>query len=373
MERLSGLVVTQQGAAPGTVSFDSLIRSVDGEPGADDAGRIILPGFVDAHVHGGGGADTMDGADGVRTLARFHLEHGTTTIVPTTMTNPWERIMDALLGVARVRSEADPDLPDIPGAHMEGPFISRNRLGAQPDHVLVPDPQLVDQALASGVLKVVTLAPEVRGTTAAARAFARAGACVSLGHSTADPDEAAEVLHAVSLAGGTAGFTHLYNAMGGLAARQPGLVGSALTSPGVFAEVIADLQHVHPVAIRLAHAVLGTQLMFVTDAMRATGTSEGESELGGQAVFVSGGRASLADGTLAGSILTMDQAVRNARSMGFTWPQVASAVSGAPARYLGLGDRGALAPGLRSDLVVLNSDLSVAEVWLGGRRVHATA
>src|SRR5690554_413414 len=123
------LLPGQGGLEPASLRFSRTIEAIESAPSAPD-GHIILPGFIDVHVHGGGGADTMDGADGVRTLARFHLRHGTTTILPTTITNPLERIMAALEGVRQVRGENASDLPDIPGAHLEGPFISRDRLGA---------------------------------------------------------------------------------------------------------------------------------------------------------------------------------------------------------------------------------------------------
>lgn len=360
---LRGQVVTKEGLLPAAVAFGPHITSVT--PGAAPGDRIILPGFIDVHVHGGGGADTMDGAAGVRQLAMFHVKHGTTTIVPTTITNPLDRIFSALAGVAEVRAAADSSLPDIPGAHLEGPFISPRRLGAQPPDQLLPEAQLVAELLATGVLSVVTLAPELPHAAEAARVFTAAGVRVSLGHSAGTDVDALELYRA----GTATGATHLFNAMGGIEGRAPGLAGAALTAAGVHAELILDLQHVAATSFRVAHRALGSNLLLVTDAMRATGLGDCESELGGQPVTVSRGRALLHDGTLAGSVLTMDQAVRNARALGCSWEQTAELAAGAAARYLGLGDRGSITPGKRADFVVMDPDARLLEVWVAGRQV----
>ena len=361
---LSGQVLLPTGLEPAELNFGELITGVT-RTGNAAADRYILPGFIDVHVHGGGGGDTMDGAEGVRQLARFHAGHGTTTILPTTITNPTERIMAALLGVREVALERRHDLPDIPGAHLEGPFISRNRLGAQPDFVLEPSDPFLQQVLDLDVVRVATIAPELPGAIAAAQAFNAAGVRVSLGHSTDDGTFASAVLQALP----TAGFTHLFNAMGGIEGRRPGLAGTALASSTAYAELVYDLQHVHPDVMKLTLNARPEHLLFVTDAMRASGLGDGPTELGGQPVTVEGGRALLGDGTLAGSILTMDQALRNALASGVSWTQAASLTSGAAARYLGLDDRAEIAAGKRADLVVLNSDLQVEEVWVLGRRL----
>ncbi len=361
---LSGQVLLPSGLEPAELHFGEAITGVE-RSGRAPADRFIVPGFIDVHVHGGGGADTMDGADGVRKLARFHASHGTTTILPTTITNPAARILDALLGVREVALEARHDLPDVLGAHLEGPFISRARLGAQPDFVLEPSDPLLQQVLDLDIVRVVTLAPELPGAVAAAQAFSAAGVRVSMGHSTDDGTFASVMLEALP----SAGFTHLFNAMGGIEGRRPGLAGTALAASEAFAELIFDLQHVHPDVMKLALNARPDHLLFVTDAMRASGLGDGPTELGGQAVTVTAGRATLEDGTLAGSVLTMDQAFRNALASGVSWLQAASLTSGAAARYLGLDDRGEIAAGKRADLVVLNSDLQVESVWVQGRRL----
>ncbi|MFO7546301.1 MAG: amidohydrolase family protein [Trueperaceae bacterium] len=423
MRRLEGTLVLPDGLARGAIVYDDVgdgdsggrITDVEvfervADPfGASSAGVVdevepsgaravaeppfVLPGFVDGHVHGGGGADTMDGAEGVRTMARFHLHRGTTTLLPTTITNPWENVVAALAAVAEVAHEARAahgrrsagegrvahggraaqeghasaaPLPSIPGAHLEGPFISPQRLGAQPPFTLEPAADRVAELLEMDIVRVVTLAPEIPHAAEAAETFARAGVRVSFGHTVADAEQVAAVAQRVRSVGGTVGFTHLFNAMSQLVGRAPGVVGAALADEAAFAELILDFHHVHPTSFLAALAAKPQRLSLITDAIRACGAGEGESELGGVPVRVEGGTARLADGTLAGSVLTLDQAVRNATAIGVPLHVASRLASSVPASYLGLADRGALTAGLRADVVVLDGDLQVLEVVVGG-------
>lgn len=366
VQGLSGHIVTPGGIVPGRVTFGATVAGVEAGPGAAD--RYVLPGFVDTHVHGGDGADTMDGPAAIATLARFHLRHGTTTLLPTTITRPWPEVLDGLRGVAEACATPVADGARLHGAHLEGPFVNPRRLGAQPPFAIHPAPDRVAAALATGIVRVVTIAPELPGADAAIAAFVAAGVRVSLGHSAADYDRATAAIAAIHAAGGVAAGTHLFNAMGGIEGRVPGLAGALLASPVAHAELILDTHHVHPGAFRLAHAALGDRLMLITDAMRGAGTWDGESELGGQPVLIRGGVARLAGGSLAGSVLTMDAALRHAVAAGVALPAASALASGNAARYLGLDDRGAIAPGLRADLVVLDEALRVQEVWMGGER-----
>lgn len=367
MTRLSGRLVLPQGIVAGRLEFGEHITGL--EPGPDVSGPYILPGFIDTHVHGGGGGDTMDGVGGVRTLARFHLAHGTTTLYPTTMTNPWASILRALDGVRQVQAEADPTLPDLPGVHLEGPFISPHRLGAQPPNTLEPTAAQIDELLSYGVIRLVTLAPEMPGVAEAARRFAAAGVRVSVGHTTADYGTVSAFAGTVREAGGTLGFTHLYNAMGGLTGREPGVVGAALTDRSAYSELILDLHHVHPASFLTALSAQPDTLHLITDSIRANGLGDGETELGGQQVTVKNGAATLSDGTIAGSTLTLDQALRNALSLGVGLAQVSRMLSATPARYLGLPDRGELVTGRRADLVVLDDAFQVQAVYVAGRQL----
>lgn len=370
MTRLEGRLVLPQRIVAGRLEFGKTIVGLTADPGA--SGPYLLPGFIDTHVHGGGGGDTMDGPDGVRTLARFHLAHGTTTLYPTTMTNPWDAILYALDGARQVQADADPTLPDIPGVHLEGPFISPRRLGAQPPCTLEPTTAQVDALLAYRVIRLVTLAPEMPGVGEAARRFAETGIRVSVGHTTAAAGTVATFAKTVRDAGGTLGFTHLYNAMGGLAGREPGVVGAALADPYAYSELILDLHHVYPASFLTAMRAQPDGLHLITDSIRASGLGDGETELGGQRVSVRDGAATLPDGTLAGSTLTLDRALRNALTLGVDLAQVSRMLSTTPARYMGLTDRGELRPGLRADIVALNDDFQVQEVYVAGKKVSGS-
>lgn len=362
---LSGQVFTPGGPKPARLSFGSVIESIEPDSTAPEE-VYILPGFIDTHVHGGGGGDTMDGPAGVRQLALTHARHGTTTLLATTMTAPWPQVVSALRGVATVMAEGATGGADLLGAHLEGPFISPDRLGAQPPNACLPLPELVEEVLALGVVRAVTLAPELPGALEAAIRFAAAGVRVGLGHTTASFEQTWAVLDAVREHGGRSAGTHLFNAMGGLSGRQPGPVGALLTHPAASLELITDGHHLHPASIALTLLAAPERALLVTDAIRATGMGDGPSELGGQQVTVRDGKATLADGTLAGSVLTLDLALRNLLKLGYPLDLISRLLSENPARSLGLPDRGRLAEGLRADVVVLEADLRVRQVYVGG-------
>lgn len=367
MTDLDGHLVLPDRIMPGRLSFSDRIHAA--EPRSAVPERYILPGFIDGHVHGGNGADTMDGVQAIHTLSRFHARHGTTTLLPTTITRPWADVMEALHAVAEVVRTQVPEGPMIPGAHLEGPFVSPHKLGAQPPYAIPPTADRVAEALETGCVRVVTLAPELPHAQTAIKQFAEAGVRISLGHTVADYDTSYAAICQICAVGGVAGGTHLFNAMPPITGRNPGPV-TALMCSDAYAEMIFDTHHVHPATFRLAHRVMGGRLVFVTDAMRATGLPEGLSQLGGQDVMVKDGTARLPDGTLAGSVLTLDQALRNALNAGTPLLEAAALLSTNPARYLGLTDRGTLEAGKRADCVVLDSAFMVQEVWVGGTRIH---
>ncbi|MFT8346781.1 N-acetylglucosamine-6-phosphate deacetylase [Gluconobacter oxydans] len=366
MSHLDGRVVLRDRIVSGRVSFDSHIRDITPLPEASE--RYILPGFIDGHVHGGGGADTMDGTAAIETLSRFHLAHGTTTILPTTITAPWADVMDALRAVAEVCDRGVQAGPRIHGAHLEGPFVSPHRLGAQPPFNIEPTAERVAEAIGTGCVRVVTIAPELEHSSTAMQTFARAGVRVSLGHTTTDHAGAERAICLVCAAGGTIGATHLFNAMSPIEGRRPGPVTALICSDVAYGEMILDTHHVHPASFRLVERVMGNRLLFVTDAMRGTGEADGPSQLGGQDVVIRDGVVRLPDGTLAGSVLTLDQALRNAVDAGISLPKAARLVSANAAAYLGLHDRGTIAPDFLADFTVLDERLQVIEVWVNGER-----
>ncbi|OUI96081.1 N-acetylglucosamine-6-phosphate deacetylase [Acetobacter indonesiensis] len=367
MPNLSGHLVLPDRIIAGTLEFSETITTVSETASVPD--RYILPGFIDGHVHGGNGADTMDGVSAIHTLSRFHATHGTTTILPTTITRPWADVMDALHAVAEVVRTQIPNGPVVHGAHLEGPFVSPHKLGAQPPYAIPPSAERVNEALATGCVKVVTLAPELDHAEQAMERFVAAGVRVSMGHTVASYEQTEHAICRVCAAGGIAGATHLFNAMAPITSRKPGPV-TALMCSDAYAELIFDTHHVHPATFKLAHKVMGDRLLFVTDAMRATGLPEGPSQLGGQDVIVKDGAVRLPDGSLAGSVLTLDVALRNALQTGTPLVKAAALLSTNPAAYLGLTDRGTLEAGKRADYVVMDSAFMVQEVWVGGQRIH---
>ncbi len=253
------------------------------------------------------------------------------------------------------------------GAHVEGPFISPGRLGAQPPETLEPTPERVREVLDTGVARAITIAPELPGAFIAAQTLVHAGVRVGVGHTLADVETVSAFVQAVQQWGGQSCATHLYNAMGGVEGRIPGPPGALMADPHAFLEVILDNIHVHPTSFRLACAAAPGRVVLVTDAMRAAGLGDGESELGGQRVTVKNGEARLLGGSLAGSVLAMDVALRNAVKAGLSLGAASQMTSQAPARSIGLLDRGQLESGLRADFVVLDRDLNVRSVYVGGR------
>ncbi|SDY04743.1 N-acetylglucosamine-6-phosphate deacetylase [Lysobacter enzymogenes] len=361
---LQGRILTPAGWRRGRIGFGARIESIedDGAGGGADE-RIVLPGFIDLHVHGAAGVDLMQGFDVARTITRAHVRYGTTALLGTTMTAAEDDIAAALRGLAAVIAAPDPDAAQILGVHLEGPFISPHRLGAQPPLTVEATLESVQRLHALAPIRVLTLAPEIGRHTELIPALCALGIRVQLGHSAGTYEEGLAALRA-----GASGFTHLFNGMTGVDHYKPGIAAAALAH-AEYAELIPDLQHVHPGAIRLALRAI-PRLYAVTDATAATGMPDGEYALGSQRVHKCLGCVRLASGSLAGSALTMDQALRNLVEVGLDLADAAQRVSTFPADYLGLSDRGRLEPGARADLVVLDAQLRVAEVYVGGRRVE---
>lgn len=364
---LRGAILTPGGFLAGTLSFDAegRIAGIDGEPvspeqARDGAGPLLLPGFVDLHVHGAGGRDVMEGGDAALQVARRHARHGTTALLATTMTAPYEDLEAALRGVGELCRAGAPGAARVLGVHLEGPFINRGKLGAQPDFARPVSLDELRRLHALAPVRLLTLAPEVPGNMDAIEALCAAGFRVQVGHTTGTYEDGQQ-----ALARGARGFTHLFNAMTPLHHRMPGMVGAALAH-AQYAEVIPDLLHVHPGAIRAALRCI-PGLYCVTDSTAATGMPDGEYRLGRQPVTKCLGGVRLADGTLAGSTLTMDRALRNlVEVIGLPLDDAARRVSTFAADFLELHDRGRLAAGAWGDVVALDRDLQVQDVYVEG-------
>ncbi len=372
--RLDGHLLTAEGFLAGhlEVSPEGRIAALHGTPlPAAEAGRdgspILLPGFIDLHVHGGAGRDIMDGGDAAAAVARFHARCGTTALAATTVTAPPGALSAAFQGLAPSVTARPRGGARILGVHLEGPYLNRERLGAQPDFARAMDLDELRALHAVAPIRLITLAPELPGHHAAIAELLALGIRVQVGHTQATYEEAAE-----ALARGATGFTHLYNAMPALHHRNPGVVGAALAL-GDFAEVIPDLLHVHPGAIQAALRAI-PRLYCVTDATAAAGMPDGEYPLGSHRVTKCLGAVRLADGTLAGSALTMDQALRNlVGPLGLGLPEASRRLSTHAADHLGLADRGRLAVGVWADVVALDAELTVRHVWLEGESLDLDA
>ncbi len=367
---LQGHILGPQGFVAGTIEFDGVgrIARVTGSPVGESAVRdssqpLVLPGFVDLHVHGGGGRDIMEGGGAADAVAQCHAAHGTTALLATTMTASLADLELAFEGLRASFAQRAPRGARVLGVHLEGPYINPGKLGAQPDFTRSVSLDELARLQTLAPIRLITLAPEVAGNLAQVKALAAAGYLVQLGHTLASYEEALE-----ALAQGARGFTHLFNAMGPLHHRAPGAVGAALAHAR-YAEIIPDLLHVHAGALRVALRSIPC-LYCVTDSTAASGMPDGQYRLGRQSVTKCLGGVRLADGTLAGSTLTMDQALRNlVNELGLDIAQASMRVSTHAADYLGLADRGRLAPAAWADAVVLDRDLRLQDVFVEGAPV----
>jgi N-acetylglucosamine-6-phosphate deacetylase len=346
------------------VSIRSTRPPVDA-PVVDLAGAWLLPGYVDLHMHGGGGYSVASSLDAMDAAVAFHRGRGTTATLVSLMTASVGELSEQLGWVAELTRRGPTPRGHVLGSHLEGPFLSSRRCGAQnAAHMIMPDRSVLDRlvAAADGALRMVTLAPELDGAIPLIPPLRGAGVIVAMGHSDATYEQAAAAIRA-----GANHATHLFNAMPPLHHRAPGLVGAALEA-GISCELINDGRHVHPAVIRVVSSVISCPVL-ITDAIDATGVGDGTFVLGGQEVHVHDGEARLAStGSLAGSTLTMDQALRRAvTASGLTIEQASAAASTNPARVLGLdASVGSIAPGRHADLVVLDDDLQVTAVMAGG-------
>lgn len=322
-------------------------------------GLLVLPGFVDLHCHGGGGADVMEGGEAIRKIARLHASFGTTAFLATTMTAPIGEIESALRAVDSFQKSQQPEEAQVLGVHLEGPFISRTRLGAQPDFVIEGDVVVMERLLRLADIQVVTCAPEADADGSLTELLDKRRVRVQIGHSSCDYETAC-----LFFENERRGVTHMFNAMSPLHHRAPGIVGAALAH-AAYAEIIPDLLHVHLGAIRAAlRAIPG--LYAVSDATAASGMPDGTYRLGAQTVRKCGNGVRLEDGTLAGSSLTMFQAFRNLVAIGMPMEEASRRTATIPADYLGLTDRGRIEIGAISDLVVLGKDLELRSVVIRG-------
>ena len=367
--QLSGVIARPDGSLlRGRVTFTDRITAL--EPSSNGGNDYILPGFVDLQVNGSHGIDVMNASpDEIAALSRHLAREGATAWMPTAVTAPIEKIAQVHESIANAcenSRQSSANSAAILGMHLEGPFISPLRLGAHPTLNLEPRGDAFERVLAMRALRLITLAPELPGGIEAIQRLAARDVVVSIGHTNATLDEAN-----AGIAAGARMFTHLFNAMRPLNHRDPGVIAAALAPSPAFAAIISDAIHVHPAMLRLAVAARGKDgIILVTDKVALAQTTGIEKNVGRARAAIRDGAARLADGTLAGSIISMLEGVRvmiEKAGVGIGDAAVMAATN--PAKLVGANDRGRIDVGARADLIVLSPALELKSVHIGGREI----
>ncbi|RFU66973.1 N-acetylglucosamine-6-phosphate deacetylase [Peribacillus saganii] len=371
----NGYLIIEEGRISNVGPLEQAPNYFDGTFITLQEGAKIVPGFIDVHIHGAAGADTMDATtEALHTLASHLPLEGTTSFLATTITQGTTEIEAALENAAEyMKYHNEPGYAEVLGIHLEGPFINKNRKGAQPEaYILPPDIELFSkwQQMAGDNIRLVTMAPEQQNGIELIRTLSESGVLASIGHSEATYEEVKAAVQA-----GATHVTHLFNGMLGLHHREPGTAGAALLFDELKAEIISDGIHVRPEMVELAVKAKGIDnIILITDAMRAKCLQSGVYDLGGQQVSVSGDKALLQDCTLAGSILTMIDSVKNMLAFtGLSLMEIIQMASSNPAKQLGVFARkGSIAHGKDADLVILSPDLDVTMTYCRGKPCVAT-
>lgn len=349
---------TPEGFAEGVCRHNSMVESIEPTTLTSPA-PLFLPAPVDLHVHGGGGHDCMSGDEAIRGMLKTHTQHGTGALLATSVTAPFDDITSFVDSVARVMNESDPRVATLLGAHLEGPFISPDKLGAQPPFAVRLNLDQLESWFDTGVIRVITYAPEIDPHGDLIALCHRHRVRVQMGHTVCSWHQAKRALDA------GCGVTHLYNAMSSVSHRSGGAATAALAYAR-YAEVITDGLHVEQAAFDAARRSI-PGLYSVTDATAATGMPDGEYQLGSLKVRKSGESVLLPDGTLAGSCLTQSRSISVLRSWGIDWHTIGKLISATPAQWLADDSVGRIGVGARAHWLELQNDVPVAR-WLSGQR-----
>ncbi len=350
-----------------TIQYVGQRRSSKGEI-TDYGGSWIVPGFIDIHVHGLAGYDAMDkDPDSIKQISKHLAQNGVTGFLATAQTAPYEEIIEALKRIKQVKQKVPG--AKVLGSHLEGPYISPHRIGAQQEYIRKPVIEELETLLnaSDGTLRLVTLAPEIENGVDAVRFLRENGVVVSAGHTDASYAEANDAFEAgVSLLG------HLWNGMRGLHHREPGIVGAALETRDVMVELIADCYHVHPAILGLTVRLKGVDnVVLVSDSIKPAGLPDGEHVIDGRTFLIEDGFIKLESGVIAGSSIGLNQAVQNmVEKVGVTLPDAIQMATDNPARLLGLKTKGRLENGYDADIAILDDGFNVLETIVQGKTVY---
>ncbi len=352
--------------------FAAIYDADPAEDGIDLGGAKVIPGLIDVHSHGNSGADFSDGDyDGLCRMAAYYAKNGITSFAPASMTLPYETLAAAFATAQRLHEEAPAGCARLMGIQMEGPFFSEKKKGAQNgEYLRLPDFEAFKKLYdgCGGLVRIADVAPELPGAADFIREASRL-CTVSVAHTDAGYEDAKAAFEA-----GASHVTHLFNAMPPIHHRKPGVIGAAAEREDVVAEVISDGQHLHPSVVRMAFRLFPGRVCLISDSLRCCGMPDGEYELGGQQVFLQGGIARLADGTIAGSATNLFQCMRRAVSFGVPESEAITAATLTPAREIGADALvGSLTVGKYADFVVCDKDLNALSVWLGGTKLEEHA
>ena len=378
----NGLVFTEKGFEHKNIEIEEnlISRISDTCAAADDTSVIdanncyVIPGFIDLHFHGAAKADFMDGTLAcVKKIASYEASNGITSIAPATMTMPVDDIKRSIRAALQFRKQQENSEASLEGIYLEGPFVSPKKLGAQnPEYVIKPDADILEELYneSEGLVRKVVIAPEEEGALELIEKFHNK-VSFSLGHTTADYETAA-----LAMKSGADELTHTFNAMTPLTHRAPGPVGAAFENKKVFCELITDGVHVDRTVVRILFSLMGDdRIVMISDSMMATGLDDGDYSLGGQKVTVKGNRATLKDGTIAGSVTNLYNCFKHAvLDMGIKLESAVKACTINPAKSLGIENRtGSIEEGKRADLLVVDKKLEIRAIVLRGKLLNSSA
>jgi N-acetylglucosamine-6-phosphate deacetylase len=361
LNKISGKIINHNESFLGEVVFDENFIEIS-KISSHDQEQIIIPGFIDLHCHGGMNHDTMQGIASIKKMSEFHLLSGTTTLLPTTWTNTFEKTFDALDGFNDIF--LNNDLSNVFGVHLEGPFINPNKLGAQPPFAQTPSINFIKEIDKISKVEIVTIAPELNGSDKVIECLSNLNIKIQFGHSLADYSCCKSIMSKHSV-----GFTHLYNAMSGNDHRNPGVLTAALND-GEYAEIICDLHHVSEPAIKIAHKCI-PKLYAITDSIGAAGMPNGLYDFANVSIEKKDDLIVLKDtSTLAGSVINMHSTFINLYKMNFSLQEAVAMTSYNAAQYINKKDLGIIRLNAKANILVLDKNLNLKEIYLNGKKIN---